>query len=64
MNFEIMLTQIINIPTKFLIKGYPNEETEREGIAEFDKNVEKINISEMLLERLKKEFDENYKRAA
>lgn len=61
MNFEIMLTQIVNLPFKFLIDNYKSEEEERAGIIKFDKQVNSIRIPTMLLERLKKEFDENYK---
>lgn len=56
-----MLTQIVNLPFKFLIDSYKNEQEEKEGIAKFDKQVNGIRIPTMLLERLKKEFDENYK---
>jgi hypothetical protein len=61
MPFEIMLTQIPNLPTKYYIIVYKNEEEEREGVVKFDKQMKTLKIPEMLLERLKREFDEHYK---
>ena len=61
MTFEIMLTQIVNLPMRFMIKEYGSEEEERAGIESFDRQMNRIKIPKMLLERLKKEFDENFK---
>jgi len=52
------------MPTKYLIKPLPNVEAELNAYSEFDKMMNQVKISEMLLERLKKEFDENLKVAA
>ena len=51
----------MNLPFKFLIDNYKNDDDERAGIMKFDKQMNGIRIPTMLLERLKKEFDENYK---
>jgi len=53
MPFEIMLAQIVNLPTKFLIRPFSNHEEERKGIEDFDKQMGSIKIPSMLLERLK-----------
>jgi hypothetical protein len=45
------------MPIKFLVKEYKTIEEEREGIEQFDKQINSIRIPKMLLERLKKEFD-------
>jgi len=50
----------VNLPTKYLIREYINEEEELKAIQGFDKEINGIKIPTMLLERLKKEFDENY----
>lgn len=52
------------MPTKFLIREHENKEEEKICVEEFNKKMNEIKIPEMLLERLKKEFDENYKIAA
>lgn len=49
------------MPNKFLLKEYKEEAAERESIKLFDAQMKGIKIPKMLLERLKKEFDENYK---
>jgi hypothetical protein len=46
---------------KYLIKEYKTAEEEREGIQTFDKQMSNIRIPKMLLERLKSEFDKNFK---
>ena len=56
-----MLTKIINMPMKFLIDEYKSEEDVQKGIEEFDKEIRGVHIPTMLLERLKKEFDQSYK---
>eukprot|EP00347_Sterkiella_histriomuscorum_P016146 403354306 len=61
MPFEIMLSQIINLPQKFLVQQFKSEEEEREGIKTFDKQLKDFKIPTMLMERLKTEFDQNYK---
>lgn len=61
MPFEVMLTQIVNMPIKFYVHQYEQEEEERESIVKFDKQMKTLKIPTMLLERLKREFDENYK---
>ena len=53
MPFEIMLTQIVNMPTKYLIGGI--------DVESFDKGMKQLKIPTMLLERLKREFDMNFK---
>jgi hypothetical protein len=60
MPFEVMLTQIVNLPVKYLItKGGPEDETKI--LEKFDKTMKQLKIPTMLLERLKREFDMNYK---
>ncbi|CDW77618.1 rab-like gtpase activating [Stylonychia lemnae] len=61
MPFEIMLSQVVNLPTKFLIRQFSSEEEERQAISEFDKQIKELKIPTMLIERLKTEFDQNYK---
>ena len=39
MPFEIMLSQIVNLPSKYLIRQFENEEAEQQGIREFDKQL-------------------------
>ena len=56
MSFEVLLTQIVNLPTKYFI----NEEEEEENKIDFDRKMKEIKLPAMLLERLKKEFDENF----
>lgn len=60
MNFEVLLTQIVNIPTKYLVREYSDAAEESKAVQTFDKQVKGIKLPTMLLERLKKEFDENY----
>jgi len=61
MGFEVLLTQIVNFPTKYLIKEYPGgEDEERKAVETFDREFKGVKIPTMLLERLKREFDENY----
>ena len=60
MNFEVLLTQIVNLPTKYFIREYPGEQEELQAIASFDRDIKGIKLPTMLLERLKKEFDENF----
>lgn len=64
MSFEVMLTQIVNMPFKFLIREFKSIEEEKEGISVLDKQMNSIKIPKMLLERLKREFDENFKISA
>ena len=59
MPFEVMLTQIVNLPLKFLIVNHKGEE--KEAIEKFDNKMRSVNIPNMLLERLKREFDQNLK---
>ena len=54
MSFEVLLTQIVNLPTKYFI----NEEEENK--IDFDRKMKEVKLPAMLLERLKKEFDENF----
>ena len=56
MPFEVLLTQIVNLPLKFLIVQH-KEGDERKTIDSFDAKMSKVNIPTMLLERLKREFD-------
>ena len=46
---------------KFMIKEHKSEDEEKELVAKFDRSMNRIKIPKMLLERLKKEFDENFK---
>lgn len=61
MPFEIMLTQIVNLPVKYFIVIHKSEDEERTAIEKFDRQMTKLKLPAMLLERLKKEFDQNYK---
>mmetsp|Transcript_20917 Transcript_20917/g.19974 ORF Transcript_20917/g.19974 Transcript_20917/m.19974 type:complete len:445 (+) Transcript_20917:1627-2961(+) len=61
MSFEIMLSQIISLPNKYLIKEYGSPEEEQEDMATFDRALSDVKISTMLLDRFKKEFDQNFK---
>lgn len=54
MPFEVLLTQIVNLPQKFLLKD------DGGMVQTFDKKFKDIKLPLMLLERLKKEFDENF----
>jgi hypothetical protein len=49
------------MPNKFLLTKYTDEDVEREAIQKFDKKMSEIRIPKMLLERLRMEFDQNYK---
>ena len=60
MNFEVLLTQIVNIPTKYLVREYADADEDTKAVQTFDRQVKAIKLPTMLLERLKKEFDENY----
>ena len=60
MNFEVMLTQIVNLPTKYLVREYPSEQEETKALQDFDHAIKNVRLPRMLLERLKKEFDENF----
>ncbi len=60
MSFEVLLTQIVNLPAKFFLREYATEEEERKAVQNFDKDIRGIKLPSMLLERLKKEFDENF----
>lgn len=62
MPFEVMLTQVVNLPTKFLITSEARKpEEEAAALQRFDKTMKSIKVPTMLLERLKREFDNNYK---
>lgn len=61
MPFEVMLTQVVNLPTKFFIQDIKGKEME--SIEKFDKMIRQIKIPTMLLERLKREFDQNFKKS-
>ena len=62
MPFEVMLTQIVNLPIKFLIVNHKgNEEEEAKSLERFDKQMKTVKLPTMLLERLKREFDMNFK---
>ena len=60
MPFEVLLTQVVSMPQKYFIMDYEDKVRELEGIEVFDRAMTLIKIPTMLLERLKKEFDENY----
>lgn len=36
MSFEVLLTQIVNMPAKYFLKEYPSPEAEKIAIAKFD----------------------------
>jgi hypothetical protein len=55
MPFEVLLTHIVNLPQKFLLR-----EEGQLVIDSFDKKYHEVNMPTMLLQRLKKEFDENF----
>ena len=57
MPFEVLLTQMVNLPVKYLIIT----REEGEAVAKFDKAMKKLKVPTMLLERLRREFDMNYK---
>jgi hypothetical protein len=61
MPFEVMLTQIVNMPIKFFVKEFGSAEKELAAVEDFDRRVSKLKIPTILLERLKHEFDQNYK---
>jgi hypothetical protein len=54
MPFEVMLTQVVNLPAKFLISTH-------QDVLKFDVALKQVRVPSMLLERLKKEFDTNFK---
>ena len=55
MPFETLLTKITHMPTTFLVC---ENETPAEGLAALDKEMQ-IKVPTILLERLKKEFDDS-----
>ncbi len=55
MPFEVILTQIVHLPIKFVVEESANVEQSR---SQFDKQMQ-IKIPTILLERLKREFDES-----
>lgn len=61
MPFEVMLTQIVNMPIKFFIQEFGTADQELEAIENFDRRINRLKIPTILLERLKHEFDQNYK---
>ena len=62
MPFEVMLTQVVNLPTKYFICDHKGDkESEQRALDKFDKQMKQIKVSTMLLERLKREFDLNFK---
>ena len=67
MPFEVLLTQIPNLPSRFFLQEYhqegevDGETNERIAIEKLDNTLKDIKLPTMLLERLKKEFDENFK---
>ena len=60
MPFEVMLTQIPNMPVKFFIVKYETGAEEKEGIHLFDLQLQQIKLPNMVLDKLKMEFDDNY----
>ena len=61
MPFEVLLTQIPNLPVRFYLHDYLNvEDMERAAIVKLDSTLKEIKLPTMLLERLKKEFDQNF----
>ena len=47
------------MPIKYFVIEFENEDEEKAGIEKFDRQM-KLKIPNMLLERLKREFDSNY----
>lgn len=50
MPFEILLTQITTLPTRYLLSSEP---------LDFDRAMHELRVPTILLERLKKEFDDS-----
>jgi hypothetical protein len=59
MPFEVLLTQMVNLPVKYLIT--PAGKEEGQAVSKFDRTMKQLKVPTMLLERLKREFDMNYK---
>lgn len=57
MSFEVLLTQIVNLPQKYLIREGVSES---QAVTEFDQKFKEVKLPTMLLERFKKEFDDNF----
>ena len=60
MPFEVMLSQVVNLPTKWIFKQ-DSALTQGEEVERFDRAYRQVKVPTMLLERLKKEFELNYK---
>ena len=57
MPFEVMLSQINQMPTKFLIQE--TESNIADHIKQFDREMNQMRVPTILLERLKREFDDS-----
>lgn len=58
MPFEMLLTQITSVPAKFLIIDSDAPEVKIEELAAFDREMSELKTPTILLERLKREFDD------
>ena len=58
MPFEMLLTQITSVPHKFLVIDSDADEVKQEELAQFDKEMNDLQTPTILLERLKREFDD------
>ena len=58
MPFEIMLGQITNLSQKFVVE---EGSIEVEALAKFDKQMVEMKVPTILLERLRKEFEDSNK---
>jgi len=72
MNFEVMLTQIVQMPARFMITSRDGDQTEEErreiegqlAIRKFNEQMQQMEVRSMLLERLEREFSESFKQAS
>jgi hypothetical protein len=58
MPFEVLLTQVQNMPNRYLLDDSQGTEQAKARI-KFDKEMVAIKVPTILLERLKKEFDDS-----
>ena len=58
MQFEMLLSHITTVPNKFLIVESDDPKVIKQELESFDKEIAELKTPTILLERLKKEFDE------
>ena len=58
MPFEMLLSQIVTLPNKFIILEAENHEEQMQELADFDRAMANLQTPTILLERLKREFDD------